>query len=575
MLHAEVPRVGFDREGTTVTISLALLLGSLVVIMLPPLGMVLYGSLTDTPPGAPAHFTFSTIVRAYSDRHIYPALLNSLLYAAATSTLVLLIGGFLAWIVERTDSTLGRLAGMFALAPILMPAVLLVSGWILLLDPRNGIVNMIATQVFGMSQPPFSIYTFGGMIWVGTLQELPLAFLWLSPAFRSMNPELEDAATIAGAGGFTVVRRITLPVLRPAIRGAWAIFFIYSLGALSVPLLLGMPGGIFLYSTEVYLATSQTPTDYNLAGAYSLLLVATTIIGIHVYRRSIADTGRFVTITSRGYRPRLINVGRWRPVITCFGVVILLLVAGLPLLVLIWNSFLPYPQAPSWRSLEILTLRNYGLAFNYGPAKRAVVNSVILGVTAGFIATFLGALVAWASVRLASRSRLVGWIDQLATLPIAIPGLIVGVGLLWMALISPVRLYGTRWILLIAYVILHLPYAVRICASGLSQIHRELEEAAFVSGASWATVFRRITLMLLAPSFIGSIVYVALRSFREYTASIFLIAPGTEVFSVLVLDMWEEGNSSVLSAYVTMVVALLALTILLLHRLGRRVGIRV
>ncbi len=542
-------------------------------LLLPPLAMLILGSATDSPPGAVPHFSIDTLVRAYSNGLIYPAILKSLLYAGATSSLVLLLGGFLAWLVERTNSSVRRMTELFTLAPILMPAVLLVSGWILLLDPRNGILNLMAMEVFHLKHSPVSIYSFWGMVWVGTLQELPLAFLWLCPAFRSMNPELEEAAIIAGAGNFTVLRRITLPILRPAILGAFTIFFVYSLGALSVPLLIGIPAHIFLYSTEIYLSTAQMPTDYNLACAYSLVIVAASMVGIYIYRRSTAEAGRYAIITGRGYRPRFVRVGRWRPAITLFAVFILLMVAGLPLLVLVWNSFMPYPQAPSLHSLTTMTLKNYHLALNYGPAQRAVANSIMLGLVAGVVSTLIGAMIAWASIRIRTVRGMVSILDQLATVPIAIPGLIIGVSLLWMALVVPGALYGSYWILLFAYIVLHLPYSVRICSSGLNQIHMELEEAGYVSGAPWLTVFLRITLLLLMPSLVGSIVYVALRSFREYAASLFLTAPGTEVFSVLVLDMWQEGNSNILSAYVSMVVAGLSVLLLLLYRLGRRVGI--
>ena len=559
------------RRGSGYVVALLVLV---VTLLLPPLAMLILGSVTDTPPGAAPHFSAKTILSAYSNGHIYPAILNSLVYATATSLLVLFLGGFLAWLVERTDSPARRFTELFTLAPILMPAVLLVSGWILLLDPRNGILNLMAMDLFHLKQAPLSIYSLWGMVWVGTLQELPLAFLWLWPAFRSMNPELEEAAIMAGAGNLTVIRRITLPILRPAILGAFTIFFIYSLGALSVPLLIGIPAHIFLYSTEIYLSTAQMPTDYNLASAYSLLMVLVSIGGIYSYRRSIAEAGRFATITGRGYRPRLIRVGRWRYPVTALAAFILLMVAGLPLLVLVWNSFMPYPQSPSIASLHEITLKNYSLAWNYGPAKRAVANSILLGIGAGMITTLIGALIAWASVRTRAARQLVVVLDELATIPIAIPGLIVGVSLLWMALMAPRALYGSYWILLFAYIVLHLPYSVRICSSGLNQIYPELEEAGYVSGASSVGVLLRITLVLLAPSLIGSVIYVALRSFREYAASLFLTAPGTEVFSVLVLDMWEEGNSNILSAYVTMVVVGLSVLLLLMYRLGRRTGIR-
>jgi iron(III) transport system permease protein len=197
---------------------------------------------------------------------------------------------------------------------------------------------------------------------------------------------------------------------------------------------------------------------------------------------------------------------------------------------------------------------------------------VWLGFASGLVATVLGVLIAWSTVRLRQPRWALVALDQLSTLPIAMPGMIVGVSLLWFYLMVPLPIYGTGGLFLIAYVTLHLPYAVRICASGIVQLHQELEEMGRVAGASWVAVFRRIVLSLMAPSLVGSLLYVALRSFREYAASIFLAAPGTEVFSVLVLDMWDTGNFATLSAYATMVVALLGAIVVIFGWLVRRLG---
>ena len=546
---------------------------AVALLIVPPLAILVYGSLTDTPPGAAPHFTLETLHYAYARPRIWSALARSALYAASTATLVLLIGGFIAWLIERTDSRVRGFADLFTLAPILMPSVLLVSGWILLIGPKSGMVNLVARDWFGASGPVFDIYSFAGMVWVGMLQELPLAFLWLWPAFRGMNPDLEEAARVAGASFLTTMRRITLPVLRPTIIGAWIIFFIYSLGALSVPLLIGLPAKIFLYSTEIYLAYRRVPSDLNIASAYSLMFLLITIVSICVYRRATADASRFVTVTGKAYRPRLVELGRWQIATTGFGVLVLLLVAGLPLFVLVWNAFMPYPQAPSFASIDLLTTTNFAAALAYGPAKRAIANSLVLGASAGVIATVLGALIAWLSLRMRSARVYIALLDQLATAPLAIPGMIFGVGLAWLFLVVPVPIYGTRWILLFAYVVIHLPFAVRICMSGLAQLHPELEEAAAVAGANWPTRIARIVLRLAAPSLVAAALYVALRAFREYAASIFLTAPGSEVFAVLVLDMWEGGNSNILSAYVTMMIALMSVFIVVFGRLGRRLGV--
>jgi iron(III) transport system permease protein len=558
-------------RGVWLVVLLAL---AVVWLVVPPLAILAYGAATDTPPATPPHFTLETIRYAFGRPRIWTALGLSALYATLTASFVLVVGGFLAWLVERTDSRVRRFVDLFTLAPILMPSVLLISGWILLLGPRSGMINLIARDWFGASGPLLDIYSFWGMVWVGTLQELPLAFLWLWPAFRAMNPDLEEAARVAGADFVTVLRRITLPILRPTIVGAWIIFFIYSLGALSVPLLIGMPAKIFLYASEIYLAYRRVPSDLNIAAAYSLLFVVVTVVAILAYRRATRDAERFVTVTGKAYRPRIIELGRWQYAATALAVVVLLLTAGLPLFVLVWNAFLPYPQAPSLASISLLTARNFAAALDYEPAKRAVLNSLVLGLAAGVIATVLGGLIAWCTLRLKGAQRSIAAIDQLATAPIAIPGMIFGVGLAWTYLMLPLPVYGTPWILLAAYVALHLPFAVRICTSGLGQLSAELEEAAAIAGAGWPMRLWRIVLRLAAPSVMAAVLYVALRSFREYAASIFLTAPGSEVFAVLVLDMWEGGNSNILSAYVTMVMALISVGALFASWLGRRLGAR-
>lgn len=552
---------------------LALLLVVIYLIGAPLAGLIV-GAVTDTPPGVAPHFTLDSLAYAYGDSEHFRSLANSILFAAITATLVLVIGGGLAWAAARTDSSVRHLADLFALAPILIPSVLFVAGWILLLGPKNGMINLLFIHYFGFAEAPFNIFSFGGMVWVATLQEIPLAFLWLWPAFRAMNPDIEDAALMAGAGPGTVLWRISLPLLRPALFGAWIIFFIYTLGALMVPLMIGLPSRIILYSTEIYLAAQRVPSDLNLASAYSLLVLLAALVGVYAYRRALKDTMRFATVTGKAFNPRVTRLGAWRAPVTVLAAFILLLAAGLPILVLVWNAFMPVHQIPTLRSLETATLANFSRALNYGPAVQALINSLWLGLASGLVATALGAPIAWCTIRLKRPRWALALLDQLATAPIATPGMIVGVSLLWVYLMIPLPIYGSGWLFLIAYVTLHLPYAVRICASGLTQLHEELEEAGRIAGASWIQVFHRIVLHLMAPSLLAAILYVTLRSFREYAASIFLSAPGMQVFSVLVLDMWDTGNFSVLSAYVTMVFVLLGVMVGMFSWLTRRAGAR-
>ncbi len=550
------------------------LLGIVVWLVGAPIAGLVLGSITDTAPGTTPHYTLATLAYAYGDLEHLASLARSLAFAAITATLVLIIGGGLAWAAARTDSAVRNFVDLFALAPILIPSVVFVAGWILLIGPKNGMLNLLLIDYLGLKGPLFDIFTFAGMVWVATLQEIPLAFLWLWPAFRAMNPDLEDAALIAGADPATALRRISLPLLRPALLSAWIIFFIYTLGALMVPLMIGLPAKIILFSTEIYLAAQRVPADLNLASAYSLLILVTTAFGIHAYRRATRDVTRFATVSGKAFNPKITRLGRWRPVVTGIAVLTMVLVAGLPILVLVWNAFMPYPQAPSLRSLKLITFRNFAAALEYGPAVRAFLNSLWLGFAAGAFCAVLGAIIAWCTVRLRRPAWALAALDQMVTLPIAMPGMIVGVSLLWFYLMVPLPIYGSPWLLFIAYVTLHLPYAVRICASGIAQLHRELEEAGRVAGASWMLVSRRILMQLLAPSLLAAMLYVALRSFREYAASIFLTAPGTQVFSVLVLDMWDTGSFNRLSAYVTMVIGVLAAIVGVFSLLARRLGMQ-
>jgi len=552
-------------------------IASLVVVaglVLPPLLILVVSAFSSQPPGGGWLFSLVNARRAFSNEYLGGSLLNSLVYAGATASLVLALGVALAFVVERTDSAFSRYAEIFSVIPVLMPAVTLVSAWIMLLSPRGGFFNLLYQSITGADTPLFDIYSMSGMVLIGILQELPLAFLWLQPVFRSMNPELEEAARISGASHLRTLFKITLPAVAPALLGAWLMFFIYSFGALSVPILIGLPAKIFLYSTEVYLASTKIPTNYGAASFYSLLLLAMTVVAIVIYNRLMRDKDRYATLRGKSFNPRRYALGRARPLVDMLMSLAVLLTAGLPILILLWNAFMPYPQVPSWASLQLFTWANFGSALNYGSAMRAIWNSFWIGLLAGAITTAIGAWVAWLKLRSDDRFRIMVLSEQIGTLPIAVPGMIVGVGLIWLFLSLPVGIYATPWILLLAYIILHLPYAIRMCASGLVQLHPELEEAARVAGAGWLVVLRRVVLALIAPTLMSAAIYVSLRSFREYAASLFLIAPGSEVFSVVVLDMWQGGNSNTLAAYTIMVMAGLALMLAGTTVLNRKIGVR-
>lgn len=545
-----------------------------LTLIIPPFLTLALGAFSSGSPGSTFRFSLNNFRALLGNEDILSSLVNSVIYAAVTATTVTIVGTFIAWVIERTDARTARLAQGFAIIPILIPAVTLVSSWIMLLSPRGGIINLAWQAATGSEGPLFDIFSLSGMIWVTVVQELPLAILWLWPVMRATNPDLEEAARVAGASGWRTVRSITLPLLFPALAGGWLIFFIYALGALSVPIMIGLPARIFLYSTEIYLATTRIPTQYGLAGLYSVLFLAVAIGSLYFYNRLIGDTDRFSTIRGKSFRPRRQELGRWRLLIDFCVVIILLMTAGLPIMVLVWNSLMPYPQLPSIASLMQASLANYSAALDYGPAVRAIWNSLWIGALAGIATTLLGAVIAWLRLRSRDAAGIALLSEQVGTMPIAIPGMIVGVSFLWLSLMLPVGFYGGPWILLLAYVTLHLPYTIRICTSGLLQLHVELEEAASVSGATRMAVTRLIVFPLLLPTLTSAAIYASLRAFREYAASVFLTSPGTEVFSVVVLDMWQGGNSGVLSAYAVMVMILLSLILFVVNLISSRYSMK-
>ena len=541
-------------------------------LVLVPLALLLYGSLTDAPPGQATGLTLEKYLQAYSSGSTYRALGNSFIFAAGSSTLAFLFGTFLAWVTQRTNTPLRRVIFVGALAPVFIPSVLMVICWILLLSPQVGAINGLLKQVLGLQQAPIDIYTMAGMIWVAGVIETPLAFLWMWPAFNAMDPAMEEAASVSGAGPLQTFRRVVLGLASPAMLATWLLVFVRQLEAFGVPGLLGMPRGINVLSTEIFLSTTRNPRDINLASAYAVLLLVLTVVGIVLYRRATRASERFATVTGKGYRSRPLDLGPWRYLTLAGSLALLLLMIGLPLVALVFSSFLPYLQTPRLSSVQLFSLENYRAALGYEVAIRSFQNSTVLGLAAGCMVMLLASVAGWIVVR--SHLPYRGMLDLLASIPVAIPGIVIGLSVLWVYLILPIPIYGTLFILLVAYVTRFLPYGMRISYTAFTQLHRELEEAAYASGSSWWQTFRRVSLPLLAPAFFVGVLYILLHAYRELPASILLVHFGTEVFSVMVWDLWEGGYAPRLAA--VGVLAIIAISILasLAQYVAGKLGIR-
>ncbi len=537
-----------------------------------PLVMLLWGSFQAEVAPREYAFTIENYAAAYASPYTYSTLRNSLAFAAGAALLSFALGTALAWLVERTNLPFRQAFLPLSLVPLVMPGVLEAIAWIFLLSPKIGYVNLALMSVFGLPAAPFDIFSLGGMIWVQALGQAPLAFLLMMAAFKSMDPSLEESAMASGASLWATARRITLPLLLPAVGSVLLILFVRSIEAFEVPAIIGIPARTFVYTSEIWTAFTEFPPDYGRGAALAVGLLAISGLGVCLYTRATGRSERFQTVTGKAFRPRTFDLGPWRWVAFAglcgyFGLVLLL-----PFLVLLWNSLLPFVAAPSAQALGQASLANYAYLLSFEPFRRAAVNSVVLAVLAASAVMLLTAIIAW----VAYKSRLPGakLLDYLAFLPVAVPGLVLGMALIWFYVAFPLPIYGTLWVLLIAYATKYLPYGMRATSGSIVQISRELEEAAGIAGGSWWQTFRRVTLPLLRPGLVAGWIYVLIISFREFSTSVLLATSQSMVLSILVFTMFEQGQVTVVAAIAVLMIALLLAIVGIVYKVSGRVGIQ-
>lgn len=546
--------------------------GVLVYLAILPLFMLLQGSFQMEV--APREFvlTLKNYNNAYASEYTYSTFKNSLIFAAGSSALTFFFGSVLAWLVERTNTPLRIVFIPLAVVPLILPGVLEAIAWIFLLSPKFGYLNVALIYLFGLEAAPFNVFSLGGMIWVHSVGQVPLAFLMMVAAFKSMDPALEESAMMSGANTWQTLRRVTLRLLMPTSASVLLILFVRTLESFETPALIGIPARIFVYTSEIYLAFNEYPPDYGRGAALAVGLLILSAAGVWLYTRSTREGKRFQTVTGKAFRPRQFDLGPWRWVGFGFLMVYFFVVVLLPFLVMLWASFLPFFATPSWKALELLSLDNYGYLFNFAPFRQAMWNSIILALMSASVGMVLTSLIAW----VVYKSRLPGsWLlDFLAFVPITVPGIVLGMALILLYVAFPLPIYGTIWVLLIAYVTRYIPYGMRASSGAILQIHSELEEAAGTSGASWWQTFRRVTLPLLRPGFVAGWIYIFIVSFREFSTSVLLATGESRVLSILLFNMFEQGQVTVVAAIgILMILTLLAI-VAVFYKVSGRVGIQ-
>jgi iron(III) transport system permease protein len=534
-----------------------------------PVVRLVIGSLTNPDTG---EYTLANYVRVYSSQSTYDLLANSVLFALGSCVVSFLVGTAMAWIIERTDTPFRRFFYTVALVPIIVPGIVTTIAWLFLLSPQIGWINSMARTVFGLQGPLFNVYSLPGMIFVEGLGTSPLVFLLMSAALKSMDPSLEESASVSGASWFSTLRRVTLPLMLPTIMSVMLIVFVRVLEGFEVPAVIGLPGRVQVLTSKIYVALAKSPKDEGTAGALATGFILLSILGILLYRHLTRRADRFATVSGKAYRPRPIPLGRFKYVTLAFLVLYALLAIVLPLLIMLWMSFQPFPSPPTIEGLSRVTTRNYDRMLTFPNVLEATRNSLFLAISAAIISTLFAAVVAWVSIRGRVPGKAI--IDVLAFLPIAIPGIVMGAALVSMYVSFPIPIYGTIWVLLVAYSTRFFPYGMRSASGSLLQLKRELEEAAEVSGADWQTRFRAIVLPLLRPGLLAGAIYILIVSIRELSSSALLTSPKAPVLAVLILEFQEAGNYGAVAALSILMVIALAVLVTILQRLGGRVGIQ-
>ncbi len=571
-----LPRVGWwSRLADLVTwrnTTVGLVVVALGYLAASPLLLLLWGAFRSAPPGAEGVFTAEKIVEAYSDLAIYTSLFNTVIYSAGTVLVALTLGAFLAWVYERTDVPFRNLIYTLSIVRVIIPMMLAIIGWILLLSPTIGLINKFVQGLLGLPEAPFNIYSRFGMMWAEGIDLLPQGFLLSLVAFHSIDPALEEAAAVTGSSPVRTFWRITARLASPGLFAAALIVFLDAFQSIEVPALIGLRAGIPTLSTAVYEATEGTPSDINLASAYGAGFLVLAALGVFAYQRATARANRFATITGHGYRPRRIALGKWRYPVSAFAIGLLVLGFGLPILVLLWASLLPFYSAPSPEAFARISLANYKFIFEYPTTIRAISNSFVLAVSAATIASILTMVGAWLVVR--SGSRLARALDVIVFLPMAFPGVVLGLSLLWLYITLPFNLYGTLWVIGIAYVTRFMPMGMRFSYAAIIQLRRELEEAAELAGGGWVYNFRRVIFPLVISGFVSSWIYIVAYSFRELSASILLSYSGTEVVAVTIFDLWNNGQTGPVAAFSIVILILLTTLVTTFNFLIGRLGFR-
>jgi iron(III) transport system permease protein len=492
-------------------------------------------------------------------------LVNTVIIAVMATVMAILIGFTLAWILTRTNvpwrDKLERLMEL----PYYMTPLVGALAWAVIAGPKSGFVNQLWKGAGGGGDL-VDIYTHFGIAWVMALFEGTVAFVMIAASMKSMDPALEESARVMGASKLRTTLTVTLPLVMPGVLGASLFVFAEMLGSFAAALVLGIPGRIYVITTAIWDSTLSYPPDYGRASAMGLALFVVMFGMLTFYRRVIAR-GSFATITGKAFRPRPMDMGRMVWVLFSVCLLYVLLAVVLPIAALIFTSLQRF--ATVILSQAEFTLANYQTALSLGPVRTAMGNSLMLGFGVASVGVLVMVILVW----IIYRSQLVGRgaIEYLVMFPQAVPRLVFGLALLWAWLNIPIPIYGTLWLLALAYFTVMLPLGVRTLAGVVLQVDKSLEECARVCGAGWVYQMRTVTLPLLKPGILAAWLLIFMACVRELGASVFLMGPNAKVIAPSIVNAFATSGTELTAAMALIQTFTVIVALAILFRLTRGV----
>ncbi len=546
------------------------LIAILLVLIVPPVIYLVRSSFQEIEfDGSFGAFTFAHYRALIETDGLLSVLATTGLYAAGSALVAILLGGVQAWIVERTDTPLRGLVMIVSIVSLGIPSVLYTISFLLLLG-KTGPLNEAMMALTGAADPPFNVYSLPGMILIQGIEYTPLCFLLLSSVFRSTDAAFEEASMMSGAGLGATFRRITLKLVTPGIAALLILIFIRAFEAFETPALVGMPGRVHVMTNDIYQSMLDIPPNYGEASAFSMVMLVLMVFLLRLYGNFSRHAEKYQTISGKGFRPRVMRIGRWRWLTTGILLLLFALLIALPVGITLWVSLVPFYDGLNVEALSRFSLMNYRTVIFETSFTSALSNTFILGIATATLVAAFTTLASWLAVRRQPGAWL---LDQLASAPLVFPAIVLAVAFLQLVLNVPLALYGTLLSIIVASMVQFLPFGMRYSYAGVLQVHRELEDASALSGARTATTFLRVVIPLVAPAVVTCWLFVFLMVSKAVSIPLLLAGPNSQVVAVTMFEMWQNGVAPELAALGIIWTAVMTIVSTGFFVLSRRYGL--